>query len=288
MADPPVTIRQLVSEGRRRLEAAGDETARLDAEVLLMHLLGIDRARLYVDAAAPVAPDVARAYNASIERRAAGEPAAYITGKREFMGLDFTVDRRVLVPRPETEFLVEWALDRMAAWTDERRSRVVVDVGTGSGAIAVSLARLAPASSNLLIVGSDASPDALAVAALNRERLAVGSVALVAGDLLRWCRPTIDLLLANLPYLRLDQEHSGLAFEPREALFSGKLGFDLYEELLSQASNLLAPDGALICEIDPAQRTLALEAAQRWFPEAHHEVRQDLAGLDRYLIIARG
>src|SRR5690606_29323111 len=251
--DPP-TLRQLLHDGRQQLEQAGDETARLDAEVLLRHLLSIDRATLYARLPDPAPPDTVERYRDLIARRAAGEPVAYITGHREFMGLDFLVDRRVLIPRPETEYLVEWAL----AWLRERGGdRLVVDVGTGSGAIAVSLAAHAddPA---LRVVGSDRSLDALRVAAINRDRLAPGRVALVAGDLLSWCRPGIDLVLANLPYLRPDQAHAGIAWEPAVALYAGETGFGLYEQLLPQVAQRLRPRGAVGCEIDPSQRAIAL------------------------------
>ncbi|ACZ39334.1 peptide chain release factor N(5)-glutamine methyltransferase [Sphaerobacter thermophilus] len=278
--DPP-TLRQLLHDGRQQLEQAGDETARLDAEVLLRHLLSIDRATLYARLPDPAPPDTVERYRDLIARRAAGEPVAYITGHREFMGLDFLVDRRVLIPRPETEYLVEWAL----AWLRERGGdRLVVDVGTGSGAIAVSLAAHAddPA---LRVVGSDRSLDALRVAAINRDRLAPGRVALVAGDLLSWCRPGIDLVLANLPYLRPDQAHAGIAWEPAVALYAGETGFGLYEQLLPQVAQRLRPRGAVGCEIDPSQRAIALATARSHFPTARITVRPDLAGLDRYLII---
>lgn len=278
--DPP-TLRQLLHDGRQQLEQAGDETARLDAEVLLRHLLSIDRATLYARLPDPAPPDTVERYRDLIARRAAGEPVAYITGHREFMGLDFLVDRRVLIPRPETEYLVEWAL----AWLRERGGdRLVVDVGTGSGAIAVSLAAHAddPA---LRVVGSDRSLDALRVAAINRDRLAPGRVALVAGDLLSWCRPGIDLVLANLPYLRPDQAHAGIAWEPAVALYAGETGFGLYEQLLPQVAQRLRPRGAVGCEIDPSQRAIAIATARAHFPTARITVRPDLAGLDRYLII---
>lgn len=278
--DPP-TLRQLLHDGRQQLEQAGDETARLDAEVLLRHLLSIDRATLYARLPDPAPPDTVERYRDLIARRAAGEPVAYITGHREFMGLDFLVDRRVLIPRPETEYLVEWAL----AWLRERGGdRLVVDVGTGSGAIAVSLAAHAddPA---LRVVGSDRSLDALRVAAINRDRLAPGRVALVAGDLLSWCRPGIDLVLANLPYLRPDQAHVGIAWEPAVALYAGETGFGLYEQLLPQVAQRLRPRGAVGCEIDPSQRAIAIATARSHFPTARITVRPDLAGLDRYLII---
>lgn len=278
--DPP-TLRQLLHDGRQQLEQAGDETARLDAEVLLRHLLSIDRATLYARLPDPAPPDTVERYRDLIARRAAGEPVAYITGHREFMGLDFLVDRRVLIPRPETEYLVEWAL----AWLRERGGdRLVVDVGTGSGAIAVSLAAHAddPA---LRVVGSDRSLDALRVAAINRDRLAPGRVALVAGDLLTWCRPVIDLVLANLPYLRRDQAHIGIAWEPAVALYAGETGFGLYEQLLPQVAARLRTGGAVGCEIDPSQRAIAIATARAHFPTARITVRPDLAGLDRYLII---
>lgn len=281
---PAPTLRDLLTAGRRRLEAAGDATAQLDAEVLLRHLLGLDRARLYARLPEPAPPGTAERYRALIERRAAGEPVAYITGHREFMGLDFLVDRRVLVPRPETEHLVEWAL----GWLRRRRGhRLVVDVGTGSGAIAVSLAVHA-ADPTIRIVGSDRALDALQVAAANRDRLAPGRVALVAGDLLTWCRPGIDLVLANLPYLRPDQAHAGIAWEPQVALYSDGTGFELYRRLLPQAAERLRRGGAVGCEIDPSQREVALATARAHFPGARIEVRPDLAGLDRYLLIETG
>lgn len=250
-----------------------------------MHLLGVDRGWLYLALPDAVLPGVSEAFAALIDRRAAGEPVAYITGHREFMGLDFLVDPRALVPRPETEYLVEWALIHMRAWHDE--PRLVVDVGTGSGAIAVSLAHDAHLGARTLVVGSDRSIDALQLARANRERLAASRVALVAGDLLTWCRGRIDLLVANLPYLREDQVHAGLRWEPTTALYAGERGFDLYRTLLPQAAALLAPDGALGCEIDPEQHDLALDLATRVYPEARVEIRRDLAGWERYLIVER-
>ncbi len=265
------TVGDLLREGRRALEQAGIETPRLDAEVLLMHALGVD----------PAAPEAEARFLAAIARRAAGEPVAYITGTREFMGLPFQVDPRVLVPRPETEYLVEWGLERLR----RRPARAVVDVGTGSGAVAVSLGHYAGPERARLIVGSDISRDALDVARANAERLAPGRVALVRGDLLAWCRDPVDLLLANLPYLRDEQAHAGIAHEPALALYAPEAGFALYRRLLAQASERLRPGGALICEIDPGQREVALATARERFPLGEARVERDLAGLDRYLIV---
>lgn len=278
-----LTIRDLLREGQLRLTQAGGETPRLDAEVLLMDLLGIDRARLYLAYPDTALGEITARFREWIERRAAGEPVAYLTGHREFMGLDFLVDRRVLIPRPETEFLVEWALERLR--TSATGRKLVVDIGTGSGAVAASLAHLVPDGVNPMIVGSDREREALDVAAMNRDRLAPGRVELVLGDLLEWCGDGIDLLLANLPYLRQDQAHAGLVWEPEVALYAGFDGLDLYRRLLPRAKELLRPDGALICEIDPAQAASTRELAQRHFPTARSRVEHDLAGFDRYLII---
>ncbi|CCF83892.1 peptide chain release factor N(5)-glutamine methyltransferase [Nitrolancea hollandica] len=279
----PLTIRDLLREGQFRLSRADVDTPRLDAEVLLMDVLGTDRAGLYLAYPNITAEEVAGRFRERIERRVAGEPVAYLTGHREFMGLDFQVDRRVLIPRPETEFLVEWALERLRTPSTSRK--LVVDIGTGSGAVAVSLAHLLPDSVNPLIIGSDRDRDALQVAAMNRDRLAPGRVELVLGDLLEWCEAGIDVLLANLPYLRLDQAHDGLAWEPVIALYAGADGLDLYRRLLPRAKDLLNPGGALVCEIDPDQAAPIRELARRHYPTAQCRVDPDLAGLDRYLIV---
>ena len=248
-----------------------------------MDLLGVDRAGLYVAYPEPVTDEIAVRFNHALRRRLAGEPVAYITGHREFMGLDFIVDPRVLVPRPETEGLVEWALEHV-----RRRGgcdHAIVDVGTGSGAIAVSIAYSLPPDPPRLIVGSDRSLAALAVARVNAERLTPGRVQLVCGNLLDWCRGRVDLILANLPYLRPDEAHPGIAHEPARALYADGAGFALYHELLRQAALLLAPGGAIGCEIGMEQGERAAQEAHALFPNAVIRVEQDLAGRDRYLLI---
>jgi release factor glutamine methyltransferase len=217
-----------------------------------------------------------------IERRAAGEPVAYITGTREFMGLEFAVDPRVLIPRPETEGLVERALSWLSNHPQASR---IVDVGTGSGAIAFSLARLAPASPRAAIFASDVSIDALAVARVNRARLGATRVQFVCGSLLDWSHAPFDVIVANLPYLRKEQRHSGIAREPDAALYAEDGGFKLYTELLRQSVGRLAPSGIILCEIDPLQRDRAVRDARCAFPTAEIRVERDLADLDRYLIV---
>lgn len=283
------TLADLLQRATQRLADAGADSPRLDAEVLLRHLLRLDRAGLLISLDRPAPSGLPERFQALIECRAAGEPVAYITGRREFMGLDFLVDRRVLVPRPETEFLVEWGLRKLRRNAPAPgRRRLVVDVGTGSGAILLSLAALAEPSAGTIYAGVDVSCEAIDVAGVNAARLAPGRVELVVGDLLSWCRRPVDIVLANLPYLRPEQIHPGIEQEPPGALLSGEDGFDHYRRLLSQLPEHLAPSGACICEIDPSQRNVALRTARNALPDRQVSILPDLAGFDRYLIVEAG
>jgi release factor glutamine methyltransferase len=279
----PATVGATLAYGRGRLEAAGGETALLDASLLLGQALGLARAELLAHPERPLGEADWSAFAALVERRAAGEPVAYLIGRREFYGLEFVVDARVLVPRPETEQLVERALAHVRELPPARRR--AVDVGTGSGAIAVSLAHAAP---DLTVIGADISGEALAMARLNAARHGVaGRVRWVCGSLLDWLGLPVDLICANLPYLRPDQAHPSIAHEPPDALYAGADGFDLYRRLLAQAPPLLRPGGLLLAEIDPAQRELALATADRAAPGWPAAVHPDLAGRPRVLTIAR-
>ncbi len=279
------TVAGAVRAASARL-ATGSATPRLDAEVLLRHVLGLDRTALFVRMREPLGAGDRAAFEALVERRLAGEPVAYLTGEREFMRLPFAVRPGVLVPRPETEGLVEWALGRLAG----RPGGTVVDVGTGSGAIALAVAALLPEGWSGRVVGVDVSAKALAVARQNRARLdRRGRVALVRGDLAGWCRGGVDVLLANLPYLRPEQAaNPELAAEPRLALEGGEDGLDLIRRLVADAPRVLAPDGALGLEIDPAQAGEAARLVETALPGARAEVRPDLAGLARFILADYG
>jgi len=277
------TLQSALALARRQLAATNSSTPRLDADVLLRHVLGLDRTRLVLHLHDQLAPADLDRFLALVERRAAGEPVAYLTGEREFMGLAFAVRPGVLIPRPETELLVEWALDRLR----DTLGATVLDVGTGSGAIALALASHLPSSWHGRIVGSDISADALKVAAVNRSRLdLIDRVDLVQGDLGTWCAGPVNLLLANLPYLRPEQVASNpeLATEPSLALVGGTDGLDPLRGLLADTPRLLAPRGAVAVEIDPSQAGPARELIGAALPRGHVTVLDDLAGLPRMVI----
>jgi release factor glutamine methyltransferase len=216
------------------ISAAGCETPRLDAEVLLAHVLGVTRERLLIDRELVVAGDAVRAFQDVVRRRAVlREPVAYIVGRRAFRHLELHVDPRVLIPRPETELLVEVGLTLPRV--DRQGHEVcVLDVGTGSGAVALALAQERP---DLHVSGSDVSGDALAVARANGESLGL-RVRWLQGDLLEGVPDEFDAVLCNPPYVR-DGERATLApeivrHEPHEALFAGADGLDAIRRLLDQ------------------------------------------------------
>jgi release factor glutamine methyltransferase len=281
---PPLTIQAAVQEAARRLASAGIETARLDAEVLLRHVLGLDRTGYFLRRTETLAGSELTAFDGLVERRLARESVAYITGTREFMGRTFAVGPGVLVPRPETEILVEWALAWLAAHPGERR---ILDAGTGSGAIALSIAAATRPGIRHQIVASDVSRSALGYAVRNRDSLGFQTrVSLVRGSLADWHGGGIDLLLANLPYLRPEQvsDNPDLASEPVLALSGGRDGLDLIRSLLADAPRLLAPGGAVGLEIDPSQANAAITLAVDRLPVLEWRVIPDLAGLARHVV----
>jgi release factor glutamine methyltransferase len=271
-------------------------TPSLDAEVLLCFVLGIDRATLFAYPERRLAPAAWVRYRALLTRRAAGEPVAYLIGQREFMGLDFAVDRRVLIPRPETETLVEralaWLAGRVGApgmASDGRHGqgwRWIADVGTGSGAIAVSLAALLPQSAAWRIVATDRSSGALGLARANADRLLPAAVRLrmsfVHCSLLSAVRGPFDLVVANLPYIptmELAQLPATVReYEPAPALDGGSDGLDLYRALLVDLGDKLRPGGAILLECDPRQVPALRAMVAKAAPAMETAVHRDLAG----------
>lgn len=273
---------------------ATSATPRLDAELLLAHSLGWPRARLLAEGRQPIDGDRLPHFDRLIERRMALEPVAYLIGHKQFFGLDFVVDRRVLVPRPETELLVELALQiartkHMEPSTDQANqpgSRVLIaDIGTGSGCIAVALAVYLPSAQ---ICAVDISPDALALARLNAERHGVGTrIRLLQGDLLAPLEAPADMIVSNPPYTVLSAIDEGVRrHEPHCALDGGPDGLALYRRLLHAAPARLRPGGAVLLEIGATQAAAVARLAREAFPAAQIDVHSDLAGLDRVVAIS--
>lgn len=280
-----MTIRETLQRGRRRLAEAGIADAGLEAEVLLMDAISASRAFLYTYLDRSLAPDEIARYEAALERRVAHEPVAYIVGTREFFGHQFAVDRRVLIPRPETEILVETALRLLGRMHE--RPPVVADVGTGSGAIAISLAL---ARSDARVYGIDRSRDALAVAAANAERHRVADrVQLLHGDLLTPLPEPVDLIVANLPYIPTSMITT-LApeireYEPLLALEGGPTGLELIDRLLQQAPAFVRPTSAIALEVGAGQAAAVVARATEIFPHARVWTVPDLAGQPRVVVI---
>ncbi len=269
------------------LENAGIEEPRLDAEILLAHALGITRAQLHAYLQHQLSSTELGRYRQFTERCARHEPVAYILGHKEFYGLDLFVDNRVLIPRPETELLVEKAIEISKRRLADGDQLVIADVGTGSGAIAISLAVHLP---QALVYATDASREALEVAACNCRRHGVGDrVRLLQGHLLEPLPEPADLIAANLPYVsqaewaQLPREIS--RYEPRESLDGGPDGLDHIRRLLAQAEGYLKPGGVVLLEIGATQGKAVAALAKRHFPAARVEIAQDYAGLDRVVMV---
>jgi release factor glutamine methyltransferase len=274
-------VREALGSAIDAFAAMGIDGPRLDAEVLLAEATGFERARLVADPAAEVPPAAARLFGEMVRRRLRREPVAYIVGRKGFRGIELAVDRRVLIPRPETELLVEVALERAPAR--------VLDVGTGSGAIALAVAAEL---SGCEITATDTSAGALEVARGNAERLGLGDrVRFLGGSVPEGER--FDLVLANLPYVA-ERDWPSLQpevtqWEPREALLAGPAGLDAYRALLS--SECGSPLGRIE---DERTAALAVEVGE-WQAEAvatlmegagfgRVEKRKDLAGIERVVI----
>lgn len=264
--------------------------ARLQAELLLAHALETTRTSVLARLDEMLAPGVAARYAANVARRAQYEPLAYILGHQEFYGLDFLVDRRVLIPRHETETLLLLALER--AKHSAPALSVIIDVGTGSGVLALTLAHHLP---QARVVAVDISPDALAVARVNANRLNLEPrVEFIESDLLesRTSRNVpFDLLVANLPYIpsaRFDQLPREIrAFEPRGALDGGEDGLAIFRRLLAQLELHAARGAVVLLEISEEQGDVALECVRRTLPHAVATVHCDLEGLGRVVEIQR-
>jgi release factor glutamine methyltransferase len=278
-------IRDALAYGRQQLTDSS-LSPHLDARLLLQHVLQASHSHLVAHDDEPLTAAQENAYHSLIGRAAQGEPIPYLTGYAPFYGRDFSVNPAVLIPRPETELLVAAAV----AWARDRGPLQVIDVGTGSGCVAVTLALELPAAT---VAAVDVSAEALEVARHNAARydLLAGTrpIRFYHGSLLAPVAGQPDLIVANLPYIAEGEwtmlDDGVKWYEPVVALKGGADGLDLVRHLLAQAATRLQQDGAIFLEIGWQQGTAARQVAQTYFPKALVNVRPDYAGLDRIVTI---
>lgn len=254
----------------------------LDAEVLLCFALGKPKEFLYTNPETKLTDKQQELFEKYTERRSTGEPIAYITNEKEFYGRTFYIDNSVLIPRPDTEILI----DEVKNYS--KSGDIIADVGTGSGCIAITLAKELP---NTTVLATDISPDALEVAQKNAKTLDA-HVIFSEGNLLKpLTDQKLDIIVANLPYgwkewkNNTSAETKGLSFEPQIALFTEENGLKLYKELFEQISNQEKKLRLIIGEFDPRQTDELKKIVKNYFPQSTLEIKKDLAGLDRLAII---
>ena len=272
--------------GANKISSAGSDEARLEAELLLCEALGVGRSRLYQQLNSEILPEASAAFERLLARRLAHEPLTYIIGRREFFGREFEVTPAATIPRPETETLVELVI-QFARERFGGSPPTIADIGTGSGVIAISLAAGLPGAN---VVAIDESLAALNLARRNADRHRVaGRIGFLRGDLLAPLGAAVDIIAANLPYVRTpDWEQMPpeiREWEPRSGLDGGADGLRVIRRLLQQAPARLRPGGALFAEIGEEQGARAVAGARSAFPQASIELRRDLAGRDRVLVV---
>jgi release factor glutamine methyltransferase len=279
----PLSLRQAVRQAADELQRAGMKTPARDAELLLVHTTGLSRTDLIASPTQTLTAAQERRYRELIDRRANWEPIQYITGEREFYGLRFTVTPEVLIPRPETEHLVEAALERIPPNVPFH----IADVGTGSGAIAVALAVGRPTAS---VIAVDISAAALKIARQNASANGVAArIEFVEADLLVGiAAQSVDMVVSNPPYVAdgeretLDAEVKN--YEPARSLFAGPTGLEVYERLIPQAANALRPGGWLIMEIGAGQQSQLSQLLKNW---SNVSFIPDLQGIPRVVLAQR-
>ena len=291
----------LLRDAPETLRTRGSESARLDAELLLGHVVRADRASLLAAPEAQVGSDHAAQFRELIARRAAGEPVAYIRGLKEFYGIALSVDARALIPRPETELLVELGVERLRYMLVDRARPaaglplLVWDVGTGSGAVVVALAveaRRRGYTRDVRFRATDISEDALAVATINAVSHGVADqIEFAVADLTNLAAPAAaDIVLANLPYVpsaTVPKLPAAASFEPGVALDGGADGLDLIRRLVAMLDSAVAPGGFALLEIGAGQAEAVREAARESLPGWQATIHDDLSGIPRVAALER-
>ena len=284
------TVKQILGIASQCLIRAGCDTPQLDAEVLLAHALDKNRAWLYTHPEKIPTPGQLNKFYNLLSRRECREPVAYLTGHKEFFGLDFCVNQHVLIPRPETELLIETAIQIVSQQANpvaRQPNITIADVGTGSGCIAIALVKTM---ANVRVFTVDISSQALAVAQQNATHHQVADkIVFLQGDLLQPLAHSFDLVVSNPPYVSRAELRTAPPevhqYEPGLALDGGQDGLNLVRQLLAQAREKLKPGGSLLVEIGATQGLAVTNLAKKHFRQADVEIKRDLAGLDRLLVI---
>jgi len=277
-----MNLRKALQEAETTLSTAHIDDALLESEVLLMHVLKIDRVKLFIDIDSEITSQQYEDFITLVQQRLNGEPSAYITGNREFYGLDFQVNPDVLIPRPETELLVEKAIDL----AKNRSYNTIVDVGTGSGAVAVCLALNLP---EAVIYATDISEKALYVASGNCWRHNVESrITLLKGNLLEPLPEPIDMIVANLPYVpNTDMKQVNTAgYEPENALNGGTDGLEYIIAIVGQSVSKLLRGGSILLEVGQGQSRAASRQLKGIYPYGEVNIYRDLAGIERVVSLS--
>ena len=270
-------LKESLQQARSTLASHSIEEAVLEGELLLRHALKLSRTQMYLDINSELSPEQEETFWQLVKRRLKGEPTNYITGHREFYGLDFYVNPSVLIPRPESELLVEKAIEL----TRNHPLATIADIGTGCGAIAISLAIHLPSAR---IYATDISASALEVALFNCQKHGVTErICLLEGDMLDRLPEPADLIVANLPYVKESElaQTGPLSYEPPLALNGGPDGLEKIDELCSQLSGRLNPQGCLLLEIGQGQGEAVSMGLRRVLPSAQIEVTPDFNGIER-------
>jgi release factor glutamine methyltransferase len=281
--NPPTSLLQFRQAAIERLTAAEVDEPRLAADVVLAHALDLTRTQLLTRADESLTPDQLIRAQRDLDRLVNGEPLPYVVGHREFYDVDMLTDARALIPRPETECLIEHAVKAFA----DHPSPLIADVGTGCGAIAVTLAKHLPRAK---VIATDLSSAALDLARANAQRIGVADrIEFRAGSLLEPITESLDLLAANLPYID-DKDWPYLAktirgHEPKMAFIGGPDGLDLVRGLLCDAPRVTHIDSVILLEIGAYQGDSVTDIARQHFPRAYIEIKPDYAGLDRLAVI---
>lgn len=298
-----MTIRKILKKSIEELEKAQIPNAPLDARILIKHVLGFDETEIIKNMNQIISLRLSKAIEKLVARRAQYEPIAYILGSKEFYGLNFLVNKNVLIPRPESEWLVEESLKSVKSIMsiksvksdqnikrNKKKSLNILDMGTGSGCIIIALDKSLYGLSTLRtfnLFASDISPDALIVAQKNAKNLGVTNINFIESDLFEKIDSSLkfNLIIANLPYVPENDTNDSTKFEPKNAIFAPDNGAEIIKKFSAQAKNFLDNDGLILIELDPRNAKEIKSCAKENFPDATIELTKDLADFDRYLTI---